>query len=209
MNDVTTKQKILIVDDEPTNIDLLRSILSDYEIMATCDGNEALKACSKNPPDLILLDIIMPGMDGYEVCKRLKNNQTTNDIPIIFITAKTSAQDEAKGIELGGIDYIRKPFAYSVVTARIKNHLSLKWYRDELQSANNLLNINVKSLQKADAENKRLQEEQQKQQAQSVHANRLATLGEMATGIAHEINQPLAGISLTAGFLKKAFEMKS
>ncbi|MDM8517241.1 response regulator [Desulfobacterales bacterium HSG16] len=130
---VSTRKKILIVDDNPENIHVLSgSLENNYEIMYAMDGEDALEIVfSGDMPDLILLDIMMPGLDGYEVCKRFKANVETRNIPIIFITAMRLADDEAKGLRLGAIDYISKPFSMSVVKARISTTLRLK---DEMNS---------------------------------------------------------------------------
>jgi sigma-B regulation protein RsbU (phosphoserine phosphatase) len=126
------KNKILIVDDTPENIQVLMETLKDqYAIVAAINGEKALKMASAEPrPDLILLDIMMPGMDGYEVCRRLKAEEQLVDIPIIFVTAKTEVEDETLGFELGAVDYITKPFSIPVVKARVKAHLDLKRLRD-------------------------------------------------------------------------------
>jgi len=124
---ISEKQKILIVDDTPENLDVLQGLLQDeYKLFAAPAGAIALQIAKKQTPDLILLDIMMPGMDGYEVCRRLKIDEITKDIPIIFITAKVEADDELKGFEVGGVDYITKPFSPPTVLARVKAHLSLK-----------------------------------------------------------------------------------
>ena len=126
---------ILIVDDEPTSINVLNEVLKDsYKIVFAKDGTVGLKiALSDSPPDLILLDIVMPGIDGYDVCKKLKKNDSTKNIPIIFITANGKEDDETKGFELGAVDYITKPFNPIVVKARVKAHLELKRHRDFLE----------------------------------------------------------------------------
>jgi phosphoserine phosphatase RsbU/P len=126
------KPKVLIVDDTPENIQVLMETLKDqYAIVAAINGEKALKMAVAEPrPDLILLDIMMPGMDGYEVCRRLKAEEQVIDIPIIFVTAKTEVEDETLGFELGAVDYITKPFSIPVVKARVKAHLDLKRLRD-------------------------------------------------------------------------------
>jgi putative two-component system response regulator len=126
---------ILIVDDTEANIDILVDALSsDYEISVAMDGQSALDDVKENIPDLILLDIMMPGMDGYEVCRQLKKDPETHHIPIVFLTAMTGDEDEAKGLALGAIDYITKPFNQDLVKSRIKNHLELKLLQDDLES---------------------------------------------------------------------------
>ena len=128
--------RILIVDDERLNIDVLNGLLRDqYAIMVAMNGEQALKAArSKYRPDLILLDIMMPEMDGYEVCRQLKLDETTRDIPVIFVTAMEGADDETKGFDAGAVDYITKPIKSMVTLARIKTHLELKFQRDYLST---------------------------------------------------------------------------
>lgn len=129
------KRSVLIVDDQPDNIHALGKLIKDeYRIMAATSGARALEiAESDNPPDLILLDVMMPEMDGYEVCRRLKQNEQTNSIPVIFVTAMDSAEDEEKGFNLGAVDYISKPFKPTIVRARIKNQMNLKIKTDMLE----------------------------------------------------------------------------
>jgi len=129
------KQTILIVDDTPENIDVLVGILKgEYEMIAALNGSKALKIIqSGKQPDLILLDVMMPEMDGYQVCKRLKADYTTRHIPVIFVTAKASVDDELKGFALGAADYISKPFSPPVIKARIKTHLALYDQNNELE----------------------------------------------------------------------------
>lgn len=126
------KSKVLIVDDTPENIQVLMETLKDqYAITAAISGEKALKMAKAEPrPDLILLDVMMPGMDGYEVCRRLKADERMRGIPVIFVTAKTEVEDETLGFELGAVDYIAKPFNIPVVKARVKAHLELKRLRD-------------------------------------------------------------------------------
>ncbi|MCP4341628.1 MAG: response regulator [Desulfobulbaceae bacterium] len=120
--------RILVVDDEPANIwPLIKHLESEYEVLCATAGDQALEiALSSKKPDLILLDVIMPGMDGYEVCSRLKADEATRNIPVIFLTAQKEEIDETKGLELGAQDYITKPFSMPVVRARIKSILNLK-----------------------------------------------------------------------------------
>jgi len=143
------KKKILVVDDERLNINVLHDLLKeDYKIMAAISGKQALKAAlSDNPPDLILLDIMMPEMDGYEVCTLLKADKKSKDIPVIFVTAMGQTADETKGLEVGAVDYLTKPISGPIVLARIKNHLELKIKRDELQKAYNTIEIQKKRMQ--------------------------------------------------------------
>ena len=138
MNDLPSKKKILIVDDARANIDMLKGILKpDYKLGIALDGEQALEAArSSSPPDLILLDIMMPGMDGYEVCRRLKTDEKTRHIPVIFVTGKGQAQDETQGLEVGAVDYITKPVSGPIVLARIRTHLSLRSAYQKLEQQN-------------------------------------------------------------------------
>jgi len=135
MSEQANHPTILIVDDTPVNIQVLASSMkSSYQIKIATSGAKALEIAGKTPPpDLILLDIMMPEMDGYEVCTRLKQSEATARIPVIFVTAMSEQRDEAKGLALGAVDYITKPFVPELVMARIKNHLELKLYRDNLE----------------------------------------------------------------------------
>ncbi|WP_299569977.1 two-component system response regulator [uncultured Shewanella sp.] len=120
------KATVLIVDDTPENIDILVGILgADYKIKVAIDGPKALALAQKSSPDLILLDVMMPGMNGYEVCQKLKSEPLTCHIPVIFVTALADTEDETQGFALGAVDYITKPVSPAVVKARVKTHLSL------------------------------------------------------------------------------------
>ena len=131
----TKKHVILIVDDDTTNLQVIGSFLynKSYKIILAKSGNDALKSVENNLPDLILLDIMMPEMNGYEVCKKLKANNQTKDIPIIFLTAKTETKDIIKGFNTGGVDYITKPFIKEELLARIQTHVNLKISKDLLK----------------------------------------------------------------------------
>lgn len=122
MND----KKILIVDDEPNNLQILRQILkNDYPLIFAKNGLEAIEAVEKHQPDLILLDVMMPKMDGYEACQHLKSNPATQSIPVIFVTAMSNVEDESHGFDVGAVDYITKPVSAPIVLSRVKTHLSL------------------------------------------------------------------------------------
>ncbi len=145
MDEQLNKQRILIVDDTSENIDVLVDVLSDYKRSVANNGKKALAiATSDKPPDLILLDIMMPGIDGYEVCKRLKSFEKTKEIPVIFLTAMTSEESETKGLELGAVDYITKPISPPIVRERVKNHLELKLARECLKNQNVVLEEKVR-----------------------------------------------------------------
>jgi len=134
MSHVKEKEKILIVDDTPVNIRVLvEALKDDYKLSIATNGKVALNyAMAEHPPDLVLLDIMMPELDGYEVCKRLKDQEKTKDIPIIFITAMSEESNETQGLEMGAVDYIVKPINQKIVQARVRTHLELKKHRDHL-----------------------------------------------------------------------------
>jgi len=136
--DINTPPTILVVDDMPDNLALMSSLLKDeYKVKVANGGEKALEvAASDAPPDLILLDVMMPGMDGYEVCRRLKRDPRTRSIPVIFLTARSEEAEEKKGLELGAIDYITKPISPPIVMARVRNHLALKAIADFLRDQN-------------------------------------------------------------------------
>ncbi|UKJ73657.1 diguanylate cyclase [Azospirillum brasilense] len=129
------RSKILVVDDIPSNVHVLSRILKDeHDIYFATDGAKALELAQSRLPDLVLLDIMMPGMDGYEVCSRLKSDPITRDIPVIFISAKSEVEDETYGLEVGAIDFISKPISPPIVKARVRNHLLLKRQTDLLRT---------------------------------------------------------------------------
>ncbi len=160
------KSTILVVDDTPDNLTLMSCLLNEsYQVKIANGGRRALKiAMSGTPPDLILLDIMMPNMDGYEVCEQLKLNPKTANIPVIFLTAKAESADEQKGLELGAVDYITKPISPPIVLARVKNHLAL-------QEKNNALKIAISVAEKAN------------------HAK-----SEFLSSMSHELRSPLNAI---------------
>jgi putative two-component system response regulator len=141
----SAKPTILVVDDTPDNLTLMSSLLKDdYRVRVANNGEKALKlAAMEEPPALILLDIMMPEMDGYEVCRRLKADERTRDIPVIFLTAKAEVEDEAMGLKLGAVDYITKPICPPIVLARVQTHLTLKASADFLRDKNAYLEAEV------------------------------------------------------------------
>ncbi len=121
-----SRQQVLVVDDEPANLQVLRHILQDeYRLLFAKDGSKALELAAREQPDLILLDVMMPGMTGYEVCERLKGHPNTAAIPVIFVTALADVEDETRGFAVGAVDYITKPVSPAIVRARVRTHLSL------------------------------------------------------------------------------------
>ncbi len=135
MNENVDKQIVLVADDMPENIhQLLATLSSDYKVIVAKNGERALQLANTAPmPDIILLDIMMPEISGYEVCSRLKANNATKDIPVIFITGMSGENDERKGLELGAVDYITKPFDPALIQARVRNHLALRAYQNHLE----------------------------------------------------------------------------
>ena len=136
MNKASNKPMILVVDDVPTNVQILAEALSAvYRIKVAGNGHDALEIAQREPhPDLILLDVMMPDMDGFEVCRRLKADLRTQKIPVIFATAMSSMSDEERGLNLGAVDYITKPFVIPIAKARIRNHIRLKQQADRLEA---------------------------------------------------------------------------
>jgi putative two-component system response regulator len=135
---------VLVVDDTPDNLTLIADLLEDfYQVKVANCGRRALKIVSSSPPDLILLDIMMPDMDGYEVCRRLKGDPATQSTPIIFLTAKSTVEDEQNGLEMGVVDYIVKPISPPILLARVKTHLALKSAADFLRGKNEFLEHEV------------------------------------------------------------------
>jgi diguanylate cyclase (GGDEF)-like protein len=130
----TPRPLILIVDDEPSTLDILTGVLGEkYEVAPVMDGEQALEFCERRLPDLVLLDIAMPGVDGYEVCRRLKLDARTGDVPIIFVTAHNRPEDEVRGLEAGAVDFMAKPVHPAVVRARVGAHITLKLQADQLR----------------------------------------------------------------------------
>jgi len=135
---------VLVVDDTEANVDILVDALGEsYDVSVAMDGREALESVAEEPPDLILLDIMMPEMDGYDVCQRLKGDERYTGIPIIFLTALTEIENKTKGFKMGAVDYITKPFEITEVQARVKTHLSLVLAGRELEMQNEILEIKV------------------------------------------------------------------
>jgi diguanylate cyclase (GGDEF)-like protein len=152
---VPDRHRILIVDDTLANIEILYKILQgDYDVFFAKNGRDCLKVVQREMPDLILLDIMMPELDGYQVCSQLKADPLTARIPVIFITAMGSEEDETKGLDCGAIDYLTKPISPPIVRARVRNHLELKRSRDLLEAFSRELtdkNLELKRLAREDA----------------------------------------------------------
>lgn len=196
-NDNLQKQTILVVDDQPENIELLSAALKkSYRIKFALNGENALRIVNaETKPDLVLLDIMMPGMDGYEVCARLKANPDTQHIPVIFVTAMSEIEDEERGLEAGAVDYITKPISQPIVLARVKAHLALKNAADlqrriqaELQASNAQLAAALNTLEIAHEE--------------LLQSEKLASLGALVAGVSHELNTPISNAVMVANTLQ-------
>jgi len=146
INEVVKKPVILVVDDQPENIDVLSNILRDaYKVKAAINGEQALQIIQeKQAPDLILLDVMMPGIDGYEVCKKLKDNARSKSIPVIFVSALQNISDRVTAFAVGGVDYITKPVQSEEVLARVRAHVQIKMMQEQLEQSNEELEIRVK-----------------------------------------------------------------
>jgi len=157
------KQEILIVDDTPNNLRFLSTMLLEqgYEVRKAINGQMALKSVQLEPPDLILLDIRMPDMNGYEVCKKLKADAQTKEIPVIFLSALDEPMDKVTAFDVGGVDYITKPFQFEEVLARVKTHLIMRKLQKQLQEQNERLQQEIRKREQVEAElrqaNERLQ----------------------------------------------------
>ncbi|HLO50740.1 MAG TPA: response regulator [Kamptonema sp.] len=179
---------ILIVDDTPTNLDVISEALSNagYKVAIATSGERALQQIERRQPDLILLDVMMPGIDGFETCQRLKANAKTCDIPVIFMTALADVDNKVKGLKLGAVDYVTKPFQEQEVLARVKTHLQLRLLTQSLEQQ-----VAQKTTELRAA------------QIQVIQREKMSALGNLVAGVAHEINNPVCFLS---GNIKPALE---
>lgn len=195
------KETILIVDDTPANLEVLIHLFQKegYKVRAVTSGAMGIRSAEHDPPDIILLDVNMPEMNGFEVCRILKQDQTLSGIPVIFISALTDTFDKVTAFETGGVDFITKPFQIAEALARVRTHLALRRYQHLLEIRNYDLKQALDRLQDA--------------QSQLINSEKLASLGVLTAGIAHEINNPISfiyssslGISKNIDFFVKLQE---
>ncbi|OLP16335.1 hybrid sensor histidine kinase/response regulator [Leptolyngbya sp. 'hensonii'] len=181
--DATTQSTILVVDDNPTNIQVLFDVLSEngYRVAIAKSGEAALQRLQAYQPDLILLDVMMPGIDGFQTCERLKADPTTQDIPVIFMTALSDAVDKVRGLSLGAVDYITKPIQHEEALARIRVHLQLRTLTKTLEER----------VAERTADLTQTCNVLRQTQLQLVQSEKMSSLGQLVAGIAHEINNPV------------------
>lgn len=186
---IQDKPLVLLVDDIPQNVQVLHQILNtgDYSFAIATSGKETLKSVKKKLPDLILLDIMLGDIDGFEVCKRLKENPDTAAVPIIFLTAKVGLEDKVRGFKLGAVDYITKPFEDAEVVARVQTHIQLKRSLDLIKDHNKQLTEAYDEMEKSFRELKNSQEDRIEREKESA----VKAASFTAT---HEINQPVTVI---------------
>ncbi len=182
-NNYLQENLILVVDDTPANLEVISELLTEagFEIATAIDGERALKLLQYNSPDLILLDVMMPGIDGFETCRRLKDNPDTQDIPVIFMTAIADIDHKLKAFRLGAVDYITKPFQEDEVLARVTTHIKLRSLTKNLEN----------KIQQRTTQLSQALEDLQQSQIKLIQNEKISALGQVAAGVAHEINNPI------------------
>lgn len=186
----SAEQVILIVDDNSTNLKVLSEALTSegFQVSVALDGESALDQMSYHQPALVLLDVMMPGIDGFETCRRMKAIPSFQEIPVIFMTALSETENKVKGLAVGAVDYITKPFQHEEVLARVKVHLRLRSLHQQLEAQNLLLKHFNETLEEKVTERTA---ELQQTQVQLIQQEKLSSLGQMVAGVAHEINNPV------------------
>lgn len=184
---LTKPMHILVVDDNPNNLKVLAEAIlgCGWKALMATDGESAIEQTEYAHPDLILLDVMMPGIDGFETCRRLKANPHTQNTPVIFMTALADATDKVKGLEIGAVDYITKPFQQEEVIARLKLHLKISHLTRTLEQR-----VQERTIQLTQSV-----EELQQTQLQLIQSEKMSTLGQLVAGIGHEINNPVGFLS--------------
>ncbi|OYT90153.1 MAG: histidine kinase [Burkholderiales bacterium PBB3] len=191
------KPRLLVVDDQPVNIQILFSIFSaDYEVFMATSGEQALQVCAERQPDLVLLDVMMPGMDGHEVCRRLKSNPASQDIAVIFVTAQNDPAQESSGLELGAVDFISKPVNAAVVRARVGAHLLLRQALAQVRDLNSTLEARV---QQRTLELETALQELHESQVHLAMSEAKATLSMLVASVAHELSSPIGNGLMASG----------
>lgn len=191
---------VLLVDDEPQSLKLLADALAGepFAVAVATDGRMALRRIQREPPDLILLDAVMPGVDGFEVCRQLQADPATRDLPVVFMTSLNDAASRLRGLELGAVDYLTKPFDRAELLARVRAQLALRAKALALAEKNAELERTAAALAAArdslEAEVVRRTDELMATKERFAHLDRVSAMAELATSIAHELNQPLAAI---------------
>ncbi len=183
-------ENILVIDDTPANLEILIRLFQKegYKVRAVPNGMMGIRAAENEPPDIVLLDVNMPEMNGYDVCRAMKQTEKLRNIPVIFISALTETFDKVTAFEAGGVDYITKPIQFQESLARVRTHLALRRYQRMLEERNTELNVALNQLKEA--------------QSQLVNSEKMASLGVLTAGVAHEINNPISFIQTSAIGLK-------
>ncbi|WP_235880055.1 sensor histidine kinase [Polyangium aurulentum] len=201
----TNTALVLLVDDDPQSLKLLSEALvgQPFALAVAIDGEMALRHVRREPPDLVLLDAVMPGMDGFEVCRRLQADPATREIPIVFMTSLADSASRVRGLELGAVDYVTKPFVGAELRARVRAQVGIRVAARALAEKNAEL---ARARDSLEAEVVRRTKELVATKQHLVHLNRVSAMSELAASLAHELNQPLAAILSNAQAARRLLE---